>query len=122
MREKYIVLKPDIGSAVVLLNKVDYQDEMNQLFSDKTKFKTIKNDPTLTRSKTVQNYLKNLYKPNEITKTEKKQMRPMSTQLGRAHSLPKIYDVFANIPKFRLIIRHTIKLDNISHHCYNRSL
>ena len=34
-------------------------------------------------------------------------MRPNSAQLGRAHSLPKIRKVFANIPKFRPIIDTT---------------
>ena len=107
LREKYMILKPDKGNGVVLMNKADYHDAMNQLFSDKKKFKIIKNDPTLTRLKTVQNYLNNLCKRNEITEAEKKQMRPMSTQLGRAHVLSKIHKVFGNIPKFRRIIDTT---------------
>ena len=107
LREKYMILKPDKGNGVVLMNKADYHDAMNQLFSDKTKFTIIKDDPTLNRLKTVQNYLINLCKSNEITKAEKKQMRPISAQLGRAHVLPKIHKVFANISKFRPIIDTT---------------
>ena len=49
-----------------------------------------------------------------MAEAEKKQMRPMSAQLGRAHAqlgcaygLPKIIKVFANIPKFRPIIDTT---------------
>ena len=80
---------------------------MNQLFSDKTKFEIIKNDPTLTRLKTVQNYLNNPCKRNEITEAEKRQMRRTSEQLGRAHGLPKIHKVFTNIPKFRPIVDTT---------------
>ena len=64
LREKYMILKLDKGNGVVLMNKVDYHDAMNQLFSDKWKFKIIKNDPTLSRLKTVHNYLNNLYKRN----------------------------------------------------------
>ena len=97
LHEKYMILKPNKGNGVVLLNKVDYQDAINQLFSDKTKLKIIKIDPTLTRLKTVQNYLNNLCKRNEIIEAKKKQMRPMSAQLGRTLGLPK---VFAKIPKF----------------------
>ena len=48
-----------------------------------------------------------LCKRNEITEAEKKQMRAMSAQLGRAHGLPKIHKVFANISKFRPIIDTT---------------
>ena len=102
-----MILKLDKGNGVVLLNKVDYQDAMNQLFSDKTKFKIIKIDSTSTRLKTVQNYLNNLCKRNEITEAGKKQMRPMSAQLGFAHSLPKIHKAFANILKFCPIIDTT---------------
>ena len=51
--------------------------------------------------------LNNLCKRNEITEAEKKQMRPMSAQLGDAHVLLKIHTVFANIPKFRPIIDTT---------------
>ena len=39
LREKYMILKQDKGNGVVLLNKVDCQDAMNQFFSDKTTFK-----------------------------------------------------------------------------------
>ena len=61
-----MILKPGKDNGVVLMNEVDYHDAMNQLFSDKTKFKIIKNDPTLTRLKKVQNYSKiyaNVMKP-----------------------------------------------------------
>ena len=87
------------------MNKADYHNAMNQLFSDKIEI--IKNDPTLTTLKTVQNYLNNLCKRNEITEAEKKQMTPMSVQLGRTYGLPKIHKVFANIPNFRPIIDTT---------------
>ena len=95
LREKYMILKPDKGRGVVLMNKVDYHDAMNQLFSDKMKFKIIKSDPILSSLKTDQNYLNNLCKRNEITEAEKKQMRPMSAKLGRAHALPKTHQVIS---------------------------
>ena len=41
IREKHMILKVDNDNGVVLMNKVDYHDAMNQLFSDKTKFKII---------------------------------------------------------------------------------
>ena len=69
---------------------------MNQLFSE-----------LVQNYLTVLNYLNNLCERNEIAEAEKKQMRPNSAQLGRAHSLPKIHKVFTNIPKFRPIIDTT---------------
>ena len=47
--EKYMILKLEKGNAVVLVNKIDYQNAIKQLFFDETKFKIFKNDPTLTR-------------------------------------------------------------------------
>ena len=38
LRENYMILKLDKGSGVVLMNKADHHDAMNQSFSDKTKF------------------------------------------------------------------------------------
>ena len=95
LRGKYMILKSDKGNGIVLwISKVDYYNAMKQLFSDKTKFKIIKNDPTLIRLKTVQRYLNNLCKRNEITEAEKKQMWPLSAQPGCAPGLPKIHKGF----------------------------
>ena len=92
----------------MMITFYDYYDAaMNQLFSNKMKFKIIKNDPTLTRLKTVQNYLNSLCTRNEISKAGKKQMRTVSAQLCCPYGLPKIHTVFANILKFRPIIDTT---------------
>ena len=40
LREKCMILKPDKGNGVMLINKVDYHDPMNQLFSDKWNLKS----------------------------------------------------------------------------------
>ena len=64
---------------------------MKKLFSDRSKFKVIQKDPTLTRLKTGQNYVNTMFKRNEISEEEKKQLRPLAAQLGRAHGLPKTH-------------------------------
>ena len=81
------------------MNTVDFYDALRQLFSDKKNFKII-----LKRFNFIQS---NLCKQNEITKAQKKQIRPMSQQLGRTPALPNIYKVFTNILIFRLIIDTT---------------
>ena len=45
-----------------------------------------------------------LFNKEEISEQEKKDMRPMAVQLGRAHGLPKTHKDMNTIPKFRLII------------------
>ena len=48
-----------------------------------------------------------MFKRNEISEEEKKQLRPMAAQLGRAHGLPKTDKAYGNLPLFRPIIDTT---------------
>ena len=43
-RKDVIVLKPDKGNGVVLLNKSDYVKKMNIILSDGAKFETVNED------------------------------------------------------------------------------
>ena len=80
---------------------------MKKLFSDRSKFKVIQKDPTLTQLKIAQNYVNTMFKRNKISEEEKKQLRPMAAQLRRAHRLPKMRKAYANLPSFRPIIDTT---------------
>ena len=102
-----MILKPNKGQGRVIINKKDYFQSLDRLFSDKTKFEILEEDPTLRNLNTIQNYLNTLYKRGEITEDEKKLMRPKSGQIGRAHGLPKIHKQFNNIPSFRPIVDTT---------------
>ena len=68
-----MILKPDKGQGIVLINKTDYYSSLERLFCDKTKFQVLENDPTLTNHKTVQTYIQTLFKRDEITEKEKKE-------------------------------------------------
>lgn len=48
LNNKYAILKPNKGSGVVLLNKVDYRNCMTELFADHSKFCKLEEDNTLT--------------------------------------------------------------------------
>ena len=74
LRQDCVILKPDKGNGVVLINKTEYNLAMKKLFSDRAKFKLIRKDPTLTQLKTVQNYVNAMFKRNEISEEEKKQL------------------------------------------------
>ena len=41
-----------------------------------------------------------MFKRNEIFEEEKKQLRPMAAQLGRAHGLIKEHKAYTNLPSF----------------------
>ena len=104
LRQDCVILKPDKGNGIVLINKTEYNLAMKRLFSDRSKYKVIQKDPTLTKLKTVQNYVNTMFKRNKISEEEKKQLRPMAAQLGRAHGLPKTHKAYVNLPSFRPII------------------
>jgi len=44
-------LKPDKGNGVVVLNRVDYIQGINDIINDRHKFKELSNDPTINRRK-----------------------------------------------------------------------
>ena len=100
LRQDCVILKPDKGNGIVLINKTEYNLAMKKLFSDRSKFKVIQKDPTLIRLKTVQNYVNTMFKRNKISEEEKKQLRPMAVQLGLADELPKMHKAYANLPAF----------------------
>ena len=97
-------MKPDKGNRIVLLNKEDYTNSMENLFSDKNRFKQLDSDPTITRLSCLQSYLRKLKNNNEITEGKFKAMRPQNARPAKASGLPKIYQQFDNLPSFRPII------------------
>ena len=102
-----VILKPDKGNGIILISKTEYNLVMKMLFPDRSKFKPIQKDPTLTQLKTVHNYVNTMFKRNKTSEEGKKQMRPMTGELGRAHGLPKTHKAYANLPRFRSIIDST---------------
>ena len=65
----------------MLVNRGYYVNSIQRIFHDASKFKKIEKYPTIIRLTTVQNYLKTLCKRGEITKSEKKAMRPKFAQI-----------------------------------------
>ena len=72
---------------------------MENFCTDKTKFKQLDSDPTITQLSSLQLYLRKL-KNNEITKAKFKAMRPQNACPAKATGLPKIYKQFDNLPSF----------------------
>ena len=53
LRQGCVILKPDKGNGIVQINKTECNLAMKKLFSDRSKFKVIQKDPTLTPLKTT---------------------------------------------------------------------
>ena len=105
MHEKFMKLYK--GQGVLLVTKDDYVNSIQHIFSDKRKFKIVKDDPTIKNLTTVQKYINTLGKRGEIADAIKTQIRPKSAQLGKAYGLPKIHKQYTTIPSFRPIVDAT---------------
>ena len=107
LRKELVILKPDQGDGIVLLNANGYYNGIKKLFQDKLKFKQILEDPTPSSLTSVQRYLKKFNKRRELRNDTYDKIQPISAKLARAHGLPKIHKLFKNIPLFRPIIDTT---------------
>ena len=61
LRSRCMILKPNKGQGRVIINKKDYFQSLDRLFSDKTKSEILEEDPTLRNLNAIQNYLNTLY-------------------------------------------------------------
>ena len=94
-----MVLKPDKGQDIVLINKTDYYQSLKRLFGDRKKFQVLDHDPSIRNLTTSRNYIQAIYKHGENDKKEMKEMRPKVAQAGRAHGLSntKKYAMFRSV-------------------------
>ena len=104
LKEEVVLLNPDKGNGVVIKDIKDYNDSINKLFADRTKFKISKKDPTNSRMTTLQNYIRKLKKQGQINDAEYKLLYPKNAKIGRAHGSAKIHKDFERIPPLRPII------------------
>ena len=56
-RKKFLILKPDKGQGIVLINRDGYNNSLENLFNDTSKFQLLDHDPTIPNLSTVQSYL-----------------------------------------------------------------
>ena len=58
LRKNAAIMKPDKGNGTVLLDIKDYFDYVEHLYKDPKKFQILDTDPTVTRMKSLQSYLR----------------------------------------------------------------
>ena len=66
LRDRCMILKPEKGQGIVLINKAHYYQSLEQLFGDRNKFQVLDHDPTLTNLATIRNYIQIIYKRGEF--------------------------------------------------------
>ena len=55
-----VIAKPDKGNGVVILDRKIYNNAIEEIFSDTSKFEKLNEDPTLKREASLQRFLRKL--------------------------------------------------------------
>ena len=89
--EDIIITKPDKGSGIVLLDKVDYVRKMEQLLSDKTRFLKNNKEKDLTQQveKAITKLLSSLKQRGIIANNTYERLRTTGAIVPRLYGLPK---------------------------------
>ena len=89
-----VIMKPDKGNGVVILNKDDYNKKMDEILSDTSKFELLNDDAiklTLKRESQVKTLLKRLKSNNCINERIYNELYPTGTRIGILYGLQKIH-------------------------------
>ena len=89
-----IVIKPvDKGSAVVVMDKVEYLEEANRQVPEERFYKKLDSDPTEEFSTRITQELKIMKENSHIDKTTFDYLKPDKPKAGRFYLLPKTHKV-----------------------------
>ena len=97
-------MKPDKGNAVVILDTSSYKDCMRGILNDTSKFKVLRDDPTIYREGQLQRRLLNLKKKGFFSNEVYKKVYPTGSRPARLYGLPKMHKTFSGLPPFRPIV------------------
>ena len=101
-----VILKPDKGNRVVVLNKLDHIKGINDIINDKQNFKELSTDPTIKREGKLQRFLWELKKKGKIDKDIYSSIYPTGSQPALIYGLPKLHKINSpnEVPPFRPIV------------------
>ena len=106
-----VIQKSDKGNSVVVVNRLDYLNRMQEMVDDVTKFEEVRVDEgkdynfMTKQTREVNELLTELLKKHSITQTEREQLSPDGPSPARLYGLPKIHKALVDgLPKLRPII------------------
>ena len=99
-----VVLKPDKGNAVVILDRSSYNECLYKILNDTSKYKVLAEDPTFYREGQLQRRLLKLKKKGFFTDETYRRVYPNGSKPARIYGLPKMHKPFTRLPAFRPII------------------
>ena len=102
-----VILRPDKGNGVVILDRSIYNQSISNILSDTTKFKKLSSDPTLHREAKLQRFLRKLKKQGFFENNDSYfNVYPKGSHPARIYGLPKLHKVRnpGSPPPFRPIV------------------
>ena len=99
-----VILKPDKGNGVVVMNRVDYDTAIYNIINDTSKFKKLSKDVTKLREGQLQRFMRKLKSNSIFNESNYKSIYPSGSNPARIYGLPKMHKKFESLPKFRPIV------------------
>ena len=91
-KNKNIVIpKPDKGNGVVILDRKLYDNAIQELISDTSKFEKLNEDPTLKHEASLQRFLRKLKQKNFFNENEYDKLYPSGSAPVRIYGTPKMH-------------------------------
>ena len=104
--EDIVITKPDKGNWVVILDQKLYNNGIEEIISDTSKFEKLNEDSTLKREASLQRFLHKLKQKNFFNEIEYDKLYPSGSAPACIYGTPKMRKFFFSdsFPKLCLII------------------
>ena len=99
-----MILRPEKGNSVVMMNRKVYICGMNHIISDWSIFKLLTEDQTSLQEGQLQRFLRKLKNEGFFNDDVYKSMYPTSSRPARMYGWPKLHKMFHSVPAFRPIL------------------
>ena len=101
-----VVTKPDKGNRFVILDRKLYNNAIEEIISDSSKFEKLSEDPTLKREASLQRFLRKLKQKNFFNEIEYDKLYPSGSAPARIYGTPKMHKFSSSdsFPKLRPIV------------------
>ena len=101
-----VITKPDKGNGVVILDRKLYNNAIEEIISDTSKFEKLNEDPTLKREASLQRFLRKLKQKYVFNEIEYDKLYPSGSAPARIYGTPKMHKFSSSdlFPKLRPIV------------------
>ena len=101
-----VITKPNKGNGVIILDRKLYNNAIEEIISDSSKFKKLNEVPTLKRELSLQRFLPKLKQKNFFNELEYDKLYPSGSAPARIYGTPKMHKFSSgdSFPKLRPIV------------------